>query len=372
LYVLGEKPMKRMVAALVCAAALGWTAAPAQEPKVEPAPGQETTAPLPPTPAPEPVPEPAPVMVPVTPMPPRQPGEAAPALTREQRIEMLAARMRRNAQRDGALVARPGDSFTVSGAVERGDVLLATPVTFTLTGRTLAPVLERPGMFQSEPRELLPAGAPVYGMVYTEIVTGGYAPMRMREIAMWCGAPADERIRRSGAVCFDREQVYRGSGSSPLYAPSSLIPANLLVTPVEVRTGETGDAFANMEVVITFVEWDDEDIDVRQGLRVDGVVYEMRNRGQPRETDGSAVLEGWGGRLVLTQPGRSRREATVQVDAPVTRFTSALPEGEILAIATRMVDREDEQAAREEAQRQREEERAAARRNRRPPREGDN
>jgi len=103
--------------------------------------------------------------------------------------------------------------------------------------------------------------------------------------------------------------------------------------------------FPPLELVYTFVEFDENDADVRRGVRVGGgEVVEINNVSLQRQDDGSSLLRVAGGVLRLNRT-EQRRTARISVDTAPSTYDPAEEEVALRALAEALVQRARNQQA---------------------------
>lgn len=186
-----------------------------------------------------------------------------------------------------------------AGRAGRDEVIVSLPVRHGLTG-VLKSEIATYGLLD---KTVYPAGAAVFG------IPMGFA--KGPEI-VWC-MPQEA----SSTICFppryEGYAVSYGGGFFPTMievrdtAHSATKPVVDYRAPVDLPI---------LTLVVAFREWDKTDADVRVTVRSPTGVSSLGDQSLPREADGSALLSFNGGLYRLSQEGKDRRTARVEVVKP--------------------------------------------------------
>lgn len=236
----------------------------------------------------------------------------------------------------------PAGLATVTDAAEirRGDLIIASPVQPRRVGRIREDLVDR-GLFGGG-RVLLPAGTPVYQTRFIYSVTNYGVVISRTEYDAWCGTVVQEGRRRermrgycalqAGAL----NQYGEVIGGSPYWGRTLSGPFPASAVSIDEDPAVLAD-FPRLELTYTFVEFDEEDADVRRGIRVDGgEIIELENVSLAREPDGASMLRAAGGeiRIIRTE---NRRAARIEVVKAPEAYDVAEEEAQIRLIAERFV-----------------------------------
>lgn len=236
-----------------------------------------------------------------------------------------------------------GDAVvTDAPTIRRGDLIIAAPVAPRRVGRLGSDLIQTGGLI-GRGRVLMPAGTPVYYTRFRYTVTYNYTVITNTEYEAWCGVVTEERGRRSREVGYcaliagGLRQVSTAVGGSPYWPRTLDTPVNASFTIVEDQ-GALAE-FPRLELTYTFVEFDEEDADVRRGVRVNnGEVIEISNVSLARRADGASLLRAAGGELLVHRTDR-RREARVEVLTAPDAYSPDEEEAQLRLIAELIVQR---------------------------------
>ena len=202
------------------------------------------------------------------------------------------------AQEAPLLTPDPAGVAAIATQASEGQAIVTMPVRHGRVGRLQNDILGT-GIVNSD-RVVVPRGTPVYAAAFTEMRGGDTTG----HLEGWCGVVI-ERGRERGYCMFPRGRgavlgVLPSNGS--LYAPTRL--ADYSLRPITVPQVELNDAayeaLPDIELQIAFVEWDADDLDLRQRIVVNGATFDVGALPVTRRGDGSAVLSVQGIRLRLT------------------------------------------------------------------------
>lgn len=244
-----------------------------------------------------------------------------------------------------------GEAVVATGAeIRRGDVIVAVPVQPRRVGRLENDLLAAGGWLTRE-RLLLPAGTPVYQTRFTYRVTSNYGVViTSRDYEAWCGVVADNEARRPRQRGYCALQS-RGKHDAGEVTGGSPYMGRTLIGPFaanEVAINEDPAVvaeFPRMELIYTFVEFDENDADVRRGVRVDGgEVIELNNVSLARQTDGASLLRAAGGEIRIVRTD-NRRTARIEVVRAPRAFDPDEEEAQLRQLAGRLVEAARRRAA---------------------------
>jgi len=202
------------------------------------------------------------------------------------------------AQEAALLAPDPGGVATIAAQAAEGQAIVTVPVRHGRVGRLQNDIIGT-GIVNSD-RVVVPRGTPVYAAAFTEM----RGPSATGHLEGWCGVVM-ERNRERGYCMFPRGRgavlgILPSNGS--LYAPTRLADYGLRpITVPQVEIDEAAhEALPDIELRIAFVEWDADDVDLRQQIVINGETFDFGALPVTRRGDGSAVLSVQGVRLRLT------------------------------------------------------------------------
>ena len=183
-------------------------------------------------------------------------------------VEDLAARP------PGMFAPRPGVGSVAYGIVERGQAILTLPIEHRRVGRLQNDII-RTGLVNSD-RVVVPKGTPVYSAFF-----GAARDLRGPHYHAWCGVVAEGEARRRGyCMLHSREGdqiTFLPSNGSP-FAPLRLAdyyPTPALA-PIVGEDPSVRAEFPPLEFVVSFLEWDDDAVELRRETRVEGRIVALR------------------------------------------------------------------------------------------------
>jgi hypothetical protein len=229
---------------------------------------------------------------------------------------------------------------TDAAEIRRGDLIIASPVQPRRVGRIREDLVDR-GLFGGG-RVLLPAGTPVYQTRFIYSVTNYGVVISRTEYDAWCGTAVQQGRRRermrgfcalqAGAL----NQYGEVIGGSPYWGRTLSGPFPASTVNIDEDPAVLAE-FPRLELTYTFVEFDDNDADVRRGIRVDGgEIIELENVSLAREPDGASLLRAAGGEIRIVR-GDNRRTARIEVVKAPEAYDVAEEEAQIRLIAERFV-----------------------------------
>lgn len=231
-------------------------------------------------------------------------------------------------------------TVTEATEIRRGDLIIASPVQPRRVGRLREDLVDR-GLFGGN-RLLLPAGTPVYQTRFIYSVTNYGVVISRTEYDAWCGTVVQQGRRRermrgfcalqAGAL----NQYGEVIGGSPYWGRTLSGPFPASTVNIDEDPAVLAE-FPRLELTYTFVEFDENDADVRRGIRVDGgEVIELENVSLAREPDGASMLRAAGGEIRITRTD-NRRVARIEVVKAPVAYDVAEEEAQIRLIAERFV-----------------------------------
>jgi hypothetical protein len=282
---------------------------------------------------------------PAGPKPEGAPGAVADPLgfTTEPTVEDVMDRLR--ALLGGFSPFAPAGPALVTdqAEIERGDVIVALPVQPRRVGRLRFPLVSERTMFRRA-QTLMPAGTPVFYTRFHYTVTSGYgAIIQSTDYDAWCGVVRGDSARPTGYCALSSNGAMHAYGEviggSP-YLPSSLSgPFNAAAIEVDEDPAVLSE-FPRLFLTYTFVEFDNDDADVRRGVRVGptGAVIETNNVSLRRETTGASNLKIGSGEIRIQRTG-DRRRARIEVVTPPQAYNLEEEEAELRLLAAAYVAR---------------------------------
>ncbi|MBL8546959.1 MAG: hypothetical protein JNL81_10880 [Hyphomonadaceae bacterium] len=251
-------------------------------------------------------------------------------------VDEMMERMRHvERMRDGFVT---GDVvLTNAETVRRGDVIASVSVRPARVGRLDNDLMRGNAvqdLLSSGPIDrgtvVLPAGTPVYHttMQY-DIMYGGMTTNSLRYDA-WCGV-AQSTSGQSAYCALSNGQSYRVAEPRPSpYMPTTMTDPVIASAFSVTEDPEVARELPQLELVYTFMEFDETDLDVRRSLRVNGSdVRGAQTMNVSLRRDGSALLPIAGGHVRVI----GSRAASVEQVAPDT----AAQEARLRQLAERMV-----------------------------------
>jgi hypothetical protein len=199
---------------------------------------------------------------------------------------------------EGFLVPRSDGEIVVAIEAAPDASIVTIPVRHSEVGR-LENDIRGTGLVNSD-RVVIASGTPVYAAAFTQMRGDTIVGL----LRGWC-TPVVENNRPRGYCMFAQG---RGAvlGILPsrdsLYVPRKLADYGLRpITVPQVRHDPSaGEALPDLHYRLTFVEWDQEDADLRQHVIVGGERYDLGPLSAPRGPDGAAMVSVYGVRLRLT------------------------------------------------------------------------
>jgi hypothetical protein len=280
------------------------------------------------------------------PKPPAAPGGAVAdplGFTTEPTVEQVMDRLRSMLGGFSPFAPAGTAQVTQQAEIERGDIIVALPVQPRRVGRLRVPLVSERTMFRRE-RTLMPAGTPVFFTRFHYTVTSGYgALIQSTDYDAWCGVVRGDSGRPTGYCALSSNGAMHAYGEvlggSP-YLPSSLSgPFGGAAVEVDEDPAVLSE-FPRLWLTYTFVEFDNNDADVRRGVRVGptGAVVETNNVSLRRDVTGASTLNIAGGVIRIQRTGE-RRRASIEVVTPPTAYNLEEEEAELRTLATAYVAR---------------------------------
>jgi hypothetical protein len=246
------------------------------------------------------------------------PADLGPTPTLEEiaRADAIVDRAFGPAGREPFFVPIGDPPVFAEGRIKRGQVIAAAPVRHARVG-VLKSDLTSSDMFAGR---LLAAGTSVFRHRGAGAIIGSSAPLDL-----WCGVKPASWGNPDTNFCFEAKEsgiaTAYVAGGSPWWPTSFSIPGMSIKGGVSPDVDEQGaTSLPKIEIVVTFVEWDTDDVDVRDGVRVNDKVYEMSDRSVKLQPgNNTARMKAFGGELELTR-GEDRTVATVKMLSPPVSF----------------------------------------------------
>lgn len=236
----------------------------------------------------------------------------------------------------------PAGQATVTDAAEirRGDLIIASPVQPRRVGRLREDLIDR-GLFGGG-RTLLRAGTPVYQTRFVYSITSYGVVVSRTEYDAWCGTAVEEgrRRQRTRGYCAlqagSLHQFGEVIGGSPYWGRTLSGPAPASAVTIDEDAAVLAE-FPRLELTDTFVEFDEDDADIRRGIRIDGgEIIELENISLARGQGGASLLRAAGGEIRILRTD-NRRVARIEVVKPPEAYDVAEEEAQLRLIAERFV-----------------------------------